>query len=43
MKASWNSTTTTPVLPEKLNVGVQFGLTDNTSDLALKFQGSLEF
>ena len=26
-----------------LNVGVQFGLTDATSDTALKFQGSLAF
>jgi len=26
-----------------LNVGVQFGLTDATSDTALKFQGSLQF
>lgn len=26
-----------------MNVGVQFGLTDVTSDTALKFQGSLEF
>lgn len=26
-----------------LNVGVQFGLTDATSDMALKFQGSLSF
>jgi hypothetical protein len=26
-----------------LNVGVQFGLTDVTSDTALKFQGSLSF
>jgi hypothetical protein len=26
-----------------LNVGVQFGLTDLTSDTALKFQGSLGF
>jgi len=26
-----------------LNVGVQFGLTDNTCDTAVKFQGSLEF
>jgi hypothetical protein len=26
-----------------LNVGVQFGLTDVTSDTALKFQGSLAF
>jgi hypothetical protein len=25
------------------NVGVQFGLTDATSDTALKFQGSLSF
>ena len=26
-----------------MNVGVQFGLTDATSDTALKFQGSLGF
>ena len=26
-----------------MNVGVQFGLTDATSDTALKFQGSLSF
>lgn len=26
-----------------MNVGVQFGLTDVTSDTALKFQGSLAF
>ncbi|HET7211925.1 MAG TPA: hypothetical protein VFI85_09315, partial [Methyloceanibacter sp.] len=26
-----------------LNVGVQFGLTDVTSDTAVKFQGSLAF
>jgi hypothetical protein len=26
-----------------LNVGVQFGLTDATSDTAVKFQGSLGF
>jgi hypothetical protein len=26
-----------------MNVGVQFGLTDATSDTALKFQGSLQF
>ncbi len=26
-----------------LNVGVQFGLTDASSDMALKFQGSLSF
>ena len=26
-----------------MNVGVQFGLTDATSDTALKFQGSLAF
>jgi hypothetical protein len=26
-----------------LNVGVQFGLTDATSDMAVKFQGALEF
>ena len=33
-----------PAKPEfSLNVGVQFGLTDLTSDSALKFQGALEF
>jgi hypothetical protein len=26
-----------------MNIGVQFGLTDATSDTALKFQGSLAF
>ena len=26
-----------------LNVGVQFGLTDATSDTAVKFQGALAF
>jgi hypothetical protein len=26
-----------------LNVGLQFGLTDATSDTALKFQGELDF
>jgi hypothetical protein len=26
-----------------MNVGVQFGLTDATSDTALKFQGSVSF
>jgi hypothetical protein len=26
-----------------MNVGVQFGLTDATSDTALKFQGALQF
>ena len=26
-----------------VNVGLQFGLTDATSDTALKFQGSLSF
>jgi len=32
-----------PEMELSLNVGVQFGLTDATSDTALKFQGSLEF
>jgi hypothetical protein len=32
-----------PEMEFSLNVGVQFGLTDVTSDGALKFQGSLEF
>ncbi len=32
-----------PEMELSFNVGVQFGLTDNTSDSALKFQGSLEF
>jgi hypothetical protein len=32
-----------PEMEVSFNVGVQFGLTDNTSDTALKFQGSLEF
>ncbi len=33
-----------PAKPEfSLNVGIQFGLTDLTSDSALKFQGALEF
>ena len=32
-----------PKLELSLNVGVQFGLTDATSDTALKFQGSLAF
>ena len=32
-----------PEMQFSLNVGVQFGLTDVTSDTALKFQGSLEF
>ena len=40
-------TTTRPPRPRtmefSLNVGVQFGLTDATSDTALKFQGSLSF
>ena len=31
------------VMEFALNVGVQFGLTDATSDTALKFQGSLAF
>ncbi len=30
-----------PEMEVSLNVGVQFGLTDVTSDTALKFQGSL--
>jgi hypothetical protein len=32
-----------PALAYSMNVGVQFGLTDATSDTALKFQGSLSF
>jgi hypothetical protein len=32
-----------PAMDLSLNVGVQFGLTDATSDTALKFQGTLEF
>ena len=32
-----------PEMELSFNVGVQFGLTDTTSDSALKFQGSLEF
>ena len=32
-----------PATEFSLNVGVQFGLTDVTSDTALKFQGTLEF
>ena len=32
-----------PEMEISLNVGVQFGLTDVTSDSALKFQGSLAF
>lgn len=32
-----------PEMELSFNVGVQFGLTDETSDSALKFQGSLEF
>ena len=32
-----------PEMEISLNVGVQFGLTDNTSDTAVKFQGSLGF
>ena len=32
-----------PEMEFSLNVGVQFGLTDVTSDTALKFQGSLAF
>ena len=32
-----------PEMEFALNVGVQFGLTDVTSDTALKFQGSLSF
>ena len=40
------TTTRSPSAPSmelSLNVGVQFGLTDATSDTALKFQGSLAF
>ena len=32
-----------PKMELSFNVGVQFGLTDATSDTALKFQGSLSF
>jgi hypothetical protein len=32
-----------PEMEISLNVGVQFGLTDATSDTAVKFQGSLGF
>lgn len=32
-----------PEVEISLNVGVQFGLTDNTSDTAVKFQGSIGF
>jgi hypothetical protein len=32
-----------PEMELSLNVGVQFGLTDATSDTAVKFQGSLGF
>ena len=32
-----------PEMELSFNVGVQFGLTDATSDTALKFQGSLSF
>ena len=32
-----------PEIELSFNVGVQFGLTDFTSDTALKFQGSLAF
>jgi hypothetical protein len=32
-----------PEMEISLNVGVQFGLTDVTSDTAVKFQGSLGF
>jgi hypothetical protein len=32
-----------PAVSFSMNVGVQFGLTDATSDTALKFQGSLSF
>ena len=35
--------TEAPDMEFSLNVGVQFGLTDATSDTALKFQGSLSF
>jgi hypothetical protein len=32
-----------PEMELSLNIGLQFGLTDVTSDSALKFQGTLEF
>ena len=32
-----------PEMEISLNVGVQFGLTDATSDTAVKFQGALAF
>jgi hypothetical protein len=32
-----------PEMEVSLNVGVQFGLTDATSDTAVKFQGALGF
>ena len=32
-----------PPMELSLNVGAQFGLTDATSDTALKFQGSIGF
>jgi hypothetical protein len=32
-----------PQMEFSLNVGLQFGLTDATSDTALKFQGSIGF
>ena len=32
-----------PAVEFSMNVGLQFGLTDITSDKALKFQGSLAF
>lgn len=32
-----------PDMELSMNVGLQFGLTDATSDTALKFQGSLSF
>ena len=47
MATAMATTTTTskvagpPEMEFSLNVGVQFGLTDVTSDTALKFQGSL--
>ena len=38
-----NKVAEAPEMEIALNVGVQFGLTDATSDTALKFQGSLAF
>ena len=32
-----------PTWSSTFNVGLQFGLTDATSDAALKFQGELDF